>query len=337
MKGLSVEVKVGLLILVAVGLVGAFVFFLGGVELGEQYDLYVDFDNPGNVQPGAAVHVGSIRIGRVEDVEYLGGRLDPQTGRRPLIRIHLRIDEEVRDTVHEDALFYVTSTSVLGESIIAIDPGDPEKPALSDGAIVEGVDPPRLDLALALAYELLEGMSRLVRDNREELDTLLASAANMIRQLDGLLTEHDDRFDRILVNIETATDETNTLLRGANETVNGPQLRRSLRNVDRILASVQRDIDPLMADARSLTGRANEAIGSFGPEQQEQLQETIGNAAELTENANAAVVDAREIVSHIRQGRGTVGSVLMDEELYDDIQELLRDLKHNPWKLFWRE
>jgi phospholipid/cholesterol/gamma-HCH transport system substrate-binding protein len=27
----------------------------------------------------------------------------------------------------------------------------------------------------------------------------------------------------------------------------------------------------------------------------------------------------------------------MDEQLYDDIQELARDLKHNPWKFFWRE
>jgi phospholipid/cholesterol/gamma-HCH transport system substrate-binding protein len=27
----------------------------------------------------------------------------------------------------------------------------------------------------------------------------------------------------------------------------------------------------------------------------------------------------------------------MDEELYDDLQELVRDLKHNPWKFFWRE
>jgi len=27
----------------------------------------------------------------------------------------------------------------------------------------------------------------------------------------------------------------------------------------------------------------------------------------------------------------------MDEEIYDDVQEMLRDLKHNPWKFFWRE
>jgi phospholipid/cholesterol/gamma-HCH transport system substrate-binding protein len=29
--------------------------------------------------------------------------------------------------------------------------------------------------------------------------------------------------------------------------------------------------------------------------------------------------------------------VVMDEQLYDDLQELVRDLKHNPWKFFWRE
>ena len=25
------------------------------------------------------------------------------------------------------------------------------------------------------------------------------------------------------------------------------------------------------------------------------------------------------------------------KEIYDDLQELIRDLKHNPWKFFWRE
>jgi phospholipid/cholesterol/gamma-HCH transport system substrate-binding protein len=32
-----------------------------------------------------------------------------------------------------------------------------------------------------------------------------------------------------------------------------------------------------------------------------------------------------------------VGALVMDEALYDDLQELLRDLKNNPWKFFWRQ
>lgn len=326
---MSVEVRVGLLILVALGLLGGFIFVLGGVELGDQYSVYVDFDNPGNVQPGASVNIGSIRVGEVEGIEYWGQKLDPETGRRPMIRMHVRIDTEVQETIHEDALFYVTSQSVLGESIISIDPGDPEKPHLEDGAVVEGVDPPRLDLAFAMAYELLEGMTRLLRENREDLGDLLSSAANMIRRADAFFAEHDDRLDRVMENIETATTQTNELLTTANDTMNG-RVQRVLRNLDTTLARVSQDIDPIMSEVRSLTTKADDAMDTLGPEQRQQIQEILAEAEQ-------SVNDARAIVAHIRSGRGTVGAFLMDEEVYDDVQEMLRDLKHNPWKLFWRE
>jgi phospholipid/cholesterol/gamma-HCH transport system substrate-binding protein len=334
---MSVEVRVGLLVLVAMVLLGGFVFVLGGFELGEQYDLYVDFDNPGNLKPGAPVTVGGIQVGRVADVEYRGGRLDERTGRRPLVRVHVRIDENVRDTIHENAIFYVASQSVLGESMISVDPGDPERPALEPGAVVEGVDPPRLDLAFSMAFELLEGMTKLVRDIREELIGALRSAANLMRQMDELLAENDGRLDRIFANLERATVQTNEVLDGANGIVNGPRLERTLRNVDRTLAAVSSDIEPLMRDVRSMAERGNEALGTLGPEQRQEIQQAIAQAADLTEEANATIADARAIVTHIRAGRGSVGGFVMDEEVYDDVQEMLRDLKHNPWKLFWRE
>ncbi len=36
------------------------------------------------------------------------------------------------------------------------------------------------------------------------------------------------------------------------------------------------------------------------------------------------------MVQHVKDGRGTVGALVMDEAVYDDLQEMLRDLKHNP-------
>jgi phospholipid/cholesterol/gamma-HCH transport system substrate-binding protein len=50
-----------------------------------------------------------------------------------------------------------------------------------------------------------------------------------------------------------------------------------------------------------------------------------------------AAKDAEVIAAHIRRGRGSVGALVMDEQLFDDLQELARDLKHNPWKFFWKE
>jgi phospholipid/cholesterol/gamma-HCH transport system substrate-binding protein len=330
MKGLSIEIRVGLLILVAVAILAGFVFLLGGIELGKRYPIYVDFGNPGNIKPGAAVNIGSIKVGSVDEIEYRGNRLDPKTGRRSLVRVRVSMDESVRDTIHEDALFYVTSTSMLGESIIGLDPGDPRLPVLPEGAIVQGVDPPRLDLALALAFELLENMVKLFRANRDQLRDLLQGAADMLRGVNRILTEHADSIDRIVANIETATGEAGELMGSARRTIDGPQVQRIVANLDKTLSTVSADIAPIMEDVKGLTGKANETLDAIGPEERKRIQAAVQKAAK-------AVDDAQAIVSHIREGRGTVGAVMMDEEIYDDIQEMLRDLKHNPWKLFWRE
>jgi phospholipid/cholesterol/gamma-HCH transport system substrate-binding protein len=39
----------------------------------------------------------------------------------------------------------------------------------------------------------------------------------------------------------------------------------------------------------------------------------------------------------VRKGKGTAGALLVDPQIYDDLKELVRDLKRNPWKFFWKE
>jgi hypothetical protein len=55
-----------------------------------------------------------------------------------------------------------------------------------------------------------------------------------------------------------------------------------------------------------------------------------GGASTLLGTANA-------IASDLRAGKGTVGNLLSRDELYTDLRELIRDLKRNPWKVFWKE
>ncbi|HEU5077514.1 MAG TPA: MCE family protein, partial [Polyangiaceae bacterium] len=53
--------------------------------------------------------------------------------------------------------------------------------------------------------------------------------------------------------------------------------------------------------------------------------------------AKLTATEAQSLIAHVRRGEGTVGALVMDEAVYDDLQEMLRDLKHNPWKFFWRQ
>lgn len=328
MKGFSLEVKVGLLLLVALLLMGGFLFVLGGVSLKPGYTVYVDFNNPGGLKPGAAVRIAGVKVGSVESSQYLGGKLDPKTNRRPMVRVEIKINEDVRDTIHEDALFYVTSQGVLGEPFLAIDPGSQTAPILAEGSIVKGVDPPRLDLALAMGYELLETMVTAVRNNREEIAGLLHDTSGLLKGLNNVIGKNEDKFHNIIANVETASAEGTALLKGVRENyVESPQIKRIVNNIDKTMQQTT----PLVTDVRGAVAEV------LGPEQREKLKSTISDAAALADRAKVTLADAQKIMTHMKRGEGTVGALLMDEEIYDDVQEMLRDLKHNPWKLFWRE
>ncbi len=346
----SIEVKVGVLILVSLGVLAAFVLVMGGLSFEKTFPMYVDFDNPGGLQAGAPVRVAGVKVGKVDEMMFLGGTVDPLTGRRPLVRVRLQVQAKISPSLHEDAEFYVTTQGVLGEQYLAIEPGTPDKPRLEGsttlprsnadhGPIVKGIDPPRLDLFLAKAFDLLDTMVSAVHNNKEMIGDMATNAAGLLKGMNGLVSGNKDRIDRMLGNVDALISETQQLTHGARVNyVDNPKIARTLDNLDRIAADVQKDSGPLLRDAKESLANVNRITGTVGTvEEQKKLRKSIDDVMELASRANAAAADAQEIVAHIKKGSGSVGALVMDEEVYDDLQEMVRDLKHNPWKLFWRE
>ena len=81
--------------------------------------------------------------------------------------------------------------------------------------------------------------------------------------------------------------------------------------------------DVLMIVAYAIGGSAVEGIGRVGAK-------AAGKAGGLIDNVNGMVTD-------LRAGKGTAGSLLAKDDIYADLREMIRDLKRNPWKLFWKE
>lgn len=335
----SIEVKVGVLILVSLGILAAFVLLMGGLSFEKTYTVYVDFDNPGGLQTGAPVRVAGVKVGKVSEMSFLGGKIDPKTNRRTLVRAKLSIEQRVKEAIHEDADFYVTTQGVLGEQFLAIEPGSTQKPVLPDGAVVKGIDPPRLDLFLAKAYELLDTTMTSIRNNRELISDIATNTAGLLKNLNGVLSDNRDRINRIVANLESLSVEANTLtVHARSQYVDNPKIVRTIDNVDRIAVELQRDTGPLLKDAKEALANINRASAVVGsPEEQQKLKKAVADVAELAARANATAADAQAIVTHIKKGKGTVGALVMDEAVYDDVQEMVRDLKHNPWKFLWRE
>ncbi len=334
----SIEVKVGLLVLVGVGLLAALVLVMGGLSLGKKFTIAVDFNNPGALQSGAPVKIAGVRVGSVDRLEFRGNRPDPTTGRSALVRVYASVDDRYRSELRNDAAFYVTTQGVLGEQFLAIDPGTHTQPPLRLDRPVEGIDPPRIDLFVARAYSLLDDTVTALRSNRRQIGSMVDDLAGVLSNTHQILARNGTRIDALLVDADTAIRDADGLVNAARaQYVDGPRVRRIVQRADNILAVIERDLPPLARDARSLTSRLDRIAAGVGDAQIEDLRTTLRQVRTLTERANTIAGDVQTVSARVRSGQGTVGALLMDEELYDDLQEMVRDLKHNPWKFFWRE
>lgn len=65
-------------------------------------------------------------------------------------------------------------------------------------------------------------------------------------------------------------------------------------------------------------------------------EKTKNSISGTLENLSLVTGNLRDITSSVKDGKGTLGRILYDERLYDDLQGLTADLKVNPWKLLYR-
>ncbi len=336
----SIEVKVGVLILTAVGLLAAFILVMGGINFQPTYSIFVDFDNPGGLASGAPVKIAGVKVGKIGEIRFRGGAIDPATGKRDaLVRLKVLIEKQYQASVHENSLFYVTNQSVLGEQFLAIEPGSTDRPVLAEEATVRGLDPPRLDMLIAEMYELLHGTVSSLRDNKAEIAEAFDGLRKTLKGSGEFMEKNKDHLDKIAENVEKITVDADDLVKGAKgKFVENPQIDRILASAEKVSGDAARELPPLLADSRAAVASARRVADTVGaPEQQAKLKQMLDDLAVTSGRAKGLTGDAAEILAHVKRGKGTVGAVVMDEQLYDDLQELVRDLKHNPWKFFWKE
>ena len=89
------------------------------------------------------------------------------------------------------------------------------------------------------------------------------------------------------------------------------------------------------------TKRALDGVGDLaalvGPEEKKKLQRSLDELLTLSSKVSAVASDAQLLLGDVKRGKGTVGALMTDQQVYDDLKELTRDLKRNPWKFFWKE
>jgi phospholipid/cholesterol/gamma-HCH transport system substrate-binding protein len=199
-------------------------------------------------------------------------------------------------------------------------------------------DPPRTDLVVARLYEVLEGVSSVLRDERGSIKLLLANSASAVSEVNTLLVENRQQLGALIGEAGAVAREATRTLGKVNAGLgDGRAVASLLASADgtlRAAGTAMTQLTPpataLLADATRVTGLVTEQRIDRAIAVADKAAVAAGQAGGLIENVNGMVTD-------LRAGKGTAGALLSRDELYSDLRELIRDLKRNPWKFFWKE
>jgi phospholipid/cholesterol/gamma-HCH transport system substrate-binding protein len=118
------------------------------------------------------------------------------------------------------------------------------------------------------------------------------------------------------------------------EIIPGTKEAKLLKN-----GEVLRGYDPvsteeLTRDTKEMLAKIADMVESITKVvEDEKFTVSIKNTISNLESLSGGMVD---LVAQAKEGRGTIGRLMSDDKLYRDIDDMILDIKANPWKLLYR-
>lgn len=346
-------------IFVGVGIVAlATTMYMIGKEKNlfqSDYALTASFKNVGGLMVGAPARLAGVDVGRVSGIEF-PDRLDDR-----LVIVHLRIGTWARDRIRGDSLATIGSRGLLGDKVVDITVGSPKSPVLQDGEKLTSEEPADIAEFLTDAQALVQTIKDVAKNLRTVTDRLaqpdsvqavgdvVQSIRNLIREIEtgeGVLHQlvYDAGPPR---QIRKTLEAVGNLAVSAQEVAQ--QLEQASIKVNDILGQAKRGpglvhgllYDPKgealissLQDTSVELGRAVQQIGTIARD----IREGDGPVKRLLygEEGNNMVADigqtltaVRKVAVDVEAGRGTVGGLLRDPTVYEDLKQILGEVKRN--------
>lgn len=174
---------------------------------------------------------------------------------------------------------------------------------------------------------------------REAAPVRLAGVeVGLIRKLQVFVDEADGRKTKVRVNVWIK--DNIAIPADSNITINqlGILGEKYLEIIPGLSANLINDDSVVVGHDPVPIERITEKVDTL----MSKLEVTVDdvNHGILTDKNKKSLEDALESFSvlgnNLKEGRGTVGKLLVDETIYNNLEELTADLKSNPWKLLYR-
>src|SRR6201995_1308700 len=159
------QLKVGLMILAALGVLGVAIYKLGQAAnlFSKRYELVAFLPNANGLRQGGTVLVAGQFAGTIKAIEFLP--VDNDTTKN--LRLRLAVDQELQNQIRADSKAKVRTMGLLGDKVIDISIGTPRYGVLKDGdtiAVAQSLD---YEAILAQAAGAVNDMVDLTHDMKK--------------------------------------------------------------------------------------------------------------------------------------------------------------------------
>ncbi len=303
---------------------------------------YVVFDDVQGLTRGSPVRMGGIDVGQVQSVAYGDDAKDSR------LRVTMDIVRAEARRIRADSTATIGNKGLLGDKMVVIKVGAPDKAPLEAGSTIPSEAPTDLsqitDRLSTITEKADTVMSNLQKTTdtfadpavREDLRSTVESISHILKTVDkgdGYIGRlfHDPaearRLSNSVANLERASGELDGILGGVSATVSrvnhGPGFAHDVvygdgpsQAVDQI-GHAAGELATTLKAVREGNGLAKSVL--YGDDQTQQLISDL----------NKITADAREIMEGIRAGKGTIGALMVDPSVYEDVKLLLGNVERN--------
>jgi phospholipid/cholesterol/gamma-HCH transport system substrate-binding protein len=330
---MSKSIKVGVFVLSGLILLGIAVFMIGdNRNLWDPKIRYqAAFFDVAGLKPGAPVRMGGVDVGTVVGVAH-GDKVEDT---RVYVTLSVTKREAVR--VREDTVGRVVNKGLLGDKMIELS-SDGRGPELGAGKMLKTEEPVDFGKYVAKFDEIATKASKAV-DNIEQGTRPLADPQfaedlkkvlhNAREVTDGLahsdsvlhrviMDPHEgQKFDAMLNNMQLATNDLQDMTSHLRK---GPGLAHAIVYDGQMTSDVAGSLAEVHKDLRQIR-EGNGLVHT--------LVYGDTDTQHLMTNVNAMSDDLREVVHGLKTGKGTLGALLVDPSVYEDIKSIVGNVERN--------
>jgi len=340
----SKDVKVGAFVLAGLTAMGAVIFLIGDERqlFNSKAKYSTSFEDVQGLRRGSPVRMGGVDIGTVVSVDYASAANDKN------IHVRMSISADDARRIRQDSIATIEGKGLLGDKMIVVTVGAPSQVQLPEGAVIPSRPPEDLSKLIARVSNISGQVEKVVTNLEHATDSL----AN--EKFQGDIHDATASLARILEAVDHGDGYVGKLLHDPAEAARLSQVVNNLQQTSTELTRATQNVNQILARVNTGPGFVHEVVyGEDGAKTlakvsvvADELGTTLKGIREgnglarsviygddssqaMMSNLNQASADFRQVVSDMRAGKGTLGALLVDPSVYEDLKLMLGNVERN--------